>query len=358
MVAMEKHEVAVLGAGHAGLRAGINLAKEKKDVLVIEKKTHDEIGEKVCCGGLTSKSIKFVPDHLLKWKCWKLVLNFGANKISHERKNKAKGPMGASIIRHEVGQWQLKRYEEEGGELLPATQAKGLDQKNNELILEDDTRIGYKYLIAADGSTSTITKSMGFKSESAFAGEYRINNYSKEDSPLEVFISPEELGYTYCWIMPYDRGRASVGIGGHPTYSPKQIPERVEEFMLEKKGIDLSKHKFMRAPFRLTYHGFKHNNIFLVGDAASFGSTLWGEGQYQAFVSADIATHAILDHSYKWRDDINDLLKYHKSGLPLLRILPLLPSAVRDALIPKAILKITPKLVGHEFFRDMMRKVL
>jgi len=105
-------------------------------------------------------------------------------------------------VRHEVGQWYLKQYEEEGGQILAGTAVKSLDKEKSEITLENGEKIGYKYLIAADGSTSTITKALGFRSESVFAGEYRIENYSKEDTPLEVFVWPERIGYTYCWIMP------------------------------------------------------------------------------------------------------------------------------------------------------------
>jgi len=105
----------------------------------------------------------------------------------------------------------------EGGQLLAGTAVKGLDKEKNEITLENGDKIGYKYLIAADGSTSTITKLLGFKSDSVFAGEYRIENYSKEDTPLEVFIWPERIGYTYCWNNAL---RQREGLGGRLAGTP------------------------------------------------------------------------------------------------------------------------------------------
>jgi len=357
---MEKHDVVVVGAGHAGLRAGLNLAKAKKDVLVLDKKAHDIIGEKICCGGLTSRAIKFVPEDLIKWKCKTLLVHLKKKSLSitsQEVFGTDEKPLGASILRHEVGQWYLKQYEEEGGQLLAGTAVKGLDKEKNEITLENGDKIGYKYLIAADGSTSTITKLLGFKSDSVFAGEYRIENYSKEDTPLEVFIWPERIGYTYCWIMPYDKGRASVGVGGHPKYSPQPIQEKVKELILEEKGIDLSKYEYKQAPYRVSYHGFRHGNIFLTGDAASFGCTLTGEGQYPAFVSADIASKAIIDPKYNWKSDINDLLVLHRMGMPFLKALPFIPSGLRDVLLPKVALKVAPMVGSFNIVKKIAVKV-
>ena len=353
---MEKHEVVIVGAGHAGLKAGLNLASAKRDVLIIENKKHDEIGDKVCCGGLTHRAIKCVPEKLLKWKCKRIIVHLNKKTIGVTSKDAFgtdETPLGASILRHEVGQWYLKQYEEREGQVLAGAAVKGLDREKNEVILENEERIGYKHLIAADGSTSTITKALGFKSESVFAGEYRIENYSKDDTPLEVFVWPERIGYTYCWIMPYNKGSASVGVGGHPKYSPQPIQEKIKELILEEKGIDLSKYEYKQAPYRVSYHGFKHDNIFLVGDAASFGCTLTGEGQYPAFVSADIASKAILEPNYDWKEDVNNLLRLHKMGVPLLKVLPFVPPSFRDVILPKIGLKLAP-IIGKS---HLVRKI-
>jgi flavin-dependent dehydrogenase len=53
----------------------------------------------------------------------------------------------------------------------------------------------------------------------------------------------------------------------------------------EEKGIDLSKAKREGHPIYMGYHGFKHDNIFLTGDAASFAGPMGGEGIYQAIRS-------------------------------------------------------------------------
>jgi Dehydrogenases (flavoproteins) len=50
---MEKHDTIIIGAGPGGLTAAKELAKKDRDVLVLEKKPEDRIGDKVCDGVVT-----------------------------------------------------------------------------------------------------------------------------------------------------------------------------------------------------------------------------------------------------------------------------------------------------------------
>ena len=56
---MEHHEVVVVGAGPAGLKAAELLGKAGKDVLVIEKNKEERIGDKPCAGGLPPHAMKY-----------------------------------------------------------------------------------------------------------------------------------------------------------------------------------------------------------------------------------------------------------------------------------------------------------
>ena len=78
----------------------------------------------------------------------------------------------------------------------------------------------------------------------------------------------------------------------------------------EEKGIDLSKAKRRAYPEYWGYHGFKHGNIFLTGDA--FACTVDGEGIYQAIRSGEIAAKTIIDPKWNYKPELRDLLRYHK----------------------------------------------
>ncbi len=76
------------------------------------------------------------------------------------------------------------------------------------------------------------------------------------------------------------KGYASVGMGTFPSMVPAQEMNQRFNQWAEEKGIDLSKAKWRKHPIYVGYHGFKHGNIFLTGDAASFACSADGEGIY------------------------------------------------------------------------------
>jgi len=105
---MEIFDVIIIGAGPAGLNAAKILGEAGKKVLILEK--NPEIGPKICAGGLTRKSIRYLnlPPELIDYKYNEIIFN---------------SPHFRSIInfseiffytvdRKKLGQWQLKKLNE------------------------------------------------------------------------------------------------------------------------------------------------------------------------------------------------------------------------------------------------------
>jgi flavin-dependent dehydrogenase len=174
---------------------------------------------------------------------------------------------------------------------------KGLDREKSEVIMNDE-RIGYKYLIAADGSASLIRRSLGYNTNQIVQCiEYPVPGNFED---LGIYFDLKKYGLTYVWVFPH-RGYASVGTGTFPSMMPaSEMSERFNRWA-EEKGIDLSKAKKRAHPEYWGYHSFKHDNIFLTGDAASFICTVSGEGIYQAIRSGEIAARAIIEPNWNYK---------------------------------------------------------
>jgi len=235
------------------------------------------------------------------------------------------------VSRLEIGQYQLKLAKEAGAQILASTHVKGLDKEKNEVILNDE-RIGYKYLIAADGSTSVIRRSLGYNTKQIVQCiEYPVPGNFED---LEIHFDLKKYGLTYVWIFPH-QGYASIGTGMFPSMVPAQEMNTRFNRWAEDNHIDLSKAKKRAHPIYAGYHGFRHDNIFLTGDAASFACNVDGEGIYQAIKSGEIAAKAIMDPKWNYRPEIRDLLKYHRYGgwaIPLLVAFPGLSRSVVEGL--------------------------
>jgi geranylgeranyl reductase len=322
---MGLHKVVIVGAGPAGLKAAELLAKANKDVLVIEKEKEEGIGDKPCAGGLFPHSMQYFPKELLENIIDSITFHIGERNLVVNFDN----PIVAMVSRLRIGQYQLKLAKENGAQIMANTKVKGLDKERNEVILKSGERIGYKYLIAADGSTSVIRKVLGFKSDLFMQGiEFPLPIDFNE---LEVSIDLKKYSLTYYWIFPH-KGYASVGTAVFPQLqSVKETKERFNKWATEK-DIDLTKTKMRAHPLYFGYHGFKHGNIFLTGDAASFTCPLDGEGIYQAIKSGEIAAKVIIDPNWNYKFELKNLLKFHKYGMLFLPWVNNFPRILRNAI--------------------------
>jgi flavin-dependent dehydrogenase len=256
-----------------------------------------------------------------------------------------------------VGQWQLKEAEKAGAQLMDNSEVIDVDREKNELIIKDKERIKYEYLIGADGDESVVSKSLGTRSDTLTRGaEIKFDGY--EGNALEVFLNYEKLGWGYMWILPYDHGSASLGAGTASKYpSSKRLVENAKEIMLKEKGVDLSKHKPSFRNLKATYGGFRHGNIFLVGDAATFISALWGEGIYPALKSGEIAAKAIINKDYNYKIDVNALYKFHRRGSVFISAINFIPTSFMGK-ATRVGFKFLPIFLKFDFAKRFIRTFL
>jgi Dehydrogenases (flavoproteins) len=324
---MEKHEVVIVGAGPAGLKAAELLGNAGKDVLVIERDKDERIGDKVCVGVSPPHTMKYFPDKLYERVFSSITLHIRNRDLVVNFDE----PLVALISRLDMGQYQLKMARESGAKILANTAVKGLDRKKNEVILKDGERIVYGKLIAADGSNSTIRRQLGFNTNQMVQCiEHLVSgNFEK----LELYFDLKDTMTTF-WIFPR-KDCVSIGTGTFPSMMPaSEMSERFNKWALDK-GIDLAKAKRRAHPIYLGYHGFKHGNIFLTGDAASFACTVDGEGIYQAIRSGEIAAKAIIDPKWNYKSELKDLGRYHRYGgwiIPWMLVFPKLSRRIVENL--------------------------
>ena len=126
---MEKHEVVIVGAGPAGLKAAELLSKER-DVLIVEKMNDKDIGNKVCAGAISPKILDSFPKEIFENYTHKISFYTPSlKKITVESEK----PFMGIVSRHELGQWQLDKAMKAGASLMDGTKAKEIDIKKKML---------------------------------------------------------------------------------------------------------------------------------------------------------------------------------------------------------------------------------
>jgi len=133
--------------------------------------------------------------------------------------------------------------------------------------IDGGSSIAFNKLIAADGSNSIIRRSLGFKSGILFnCVKYSIPSDYKD---LELYFDLKNFGFYLRWTFSSQR-RGIFEIAALTRWYKVSDVDRIFVKWLKKREFDFSEVNKQAAPIYMGYHGFRHGNIFLTGDAASF----------------------------------------------------------------------------------------
>jgi len=287
---MESYEVVIVGAGPGGLACAQKLAEQGRKVLILEQ--NNEIGPKVCAGGLTGDAIKNfrIPRELFDHQFKELMLHTPLQN----RVFKLNEPFTFTIDRKRLGQWQLKKLQKTGAKIR--TDAKVNKVFKDYVIVNDSEKIQFKYLVGADGTNSIVRNFLGLKTKKVvIAIQYIIPGDTYKN--FEFFLDSKLFGIGYAWIFPH-KGYSSIGCGCDPSaFSSKDLMLNFKKW-LETNKIDYSKGKYEAFPISYDYQGHRFGNIFLIGDAAGLASGLTGGGIFQAMVSGEEVAKLIVNKDF------------------------------------------------------------
>jgi len=304
------YDVVVIGAGPAGLKAAEILAGHGKRVIVFEQKP--AIDEKVCAGGITTKSLSFgTPEELFD-------RSFNQAKICTplcDATIKQKQSFVGTISRKKLGQFQLALCQKVGAEIVFASRIETIG--NNFITTKNNQIINYRYLIGADGSTSLVRRYLKLSTDKlAIAFHYKT---PKLFPRLELVFDARYFGAGYAWIFPH-KNFTSIGAGFHKEDGKKNYQEIFKSWA-KTRNIELNDDWYEAWLINYDYRGYEFDNIYLAGDAAGFASGLTGEGIYFGMVSGAEIAKKIIDKSYDTPKlkEILVIKKEHEKKLDLLK---------------------------------------
>jgi len=309
---MESYEVVIVGAGPGGLNCAQKLAEAGKKVLLLEQNA--EIGPKVCAGGVGIATLEYleVPDELVGGKFDEITIGTPRRRQAV----KSDKPIIYTIDRKDLGRWQLAKLKKTNAAVR--TESRVTEIGKDFVIVNGSEKIGFEYLVGADGSASVVRRFLGIKTKDLLMSfQYNVpgENYRK----LEMHFNAELFSLGYAWIFP-QKGYASIGCGCVPSYlGAKKLRENFAKWLKAEK-IDVSQGKFEAFPISFDYQGYKFGNVFLIGDAAGLASGLTGGGIHQALVSAEETVKSIIDSGYISRK-MEEMVKKKKTHKRVLNFL-------------------------------------
>jgi len=306
---MKKFHTVIVGGGPGGLACATLLARQGKEVLVLER--NSEIGPKVCAGGIPAAAQGFgFPETLWERSFTRQQINSNwQHTVIQDDK-----PIIRTVDRGRLGRWMAESAVTAGVSI--ATNSLVLKISEDRVVTRGGEEFGYDFLVGADGSSSLVRRQMGIPTEKMGVG---INYQIAGDFPeMQWHLNTDLFGNGYAWIFPH-QDTASIGVYARRSTSKPGILLNSLHQWAASHGHELKSRQPQAALINSDFRGWRFNNRFLIGDAAGLASGLTGEGIYSAIVSGEETARTILDGGYESKK-MDQLIKKHQQHTRLLEL--------------------------------------
>lgn len=297
----DEYDSIVVGAGPAGCSAAKVMAKNKLNVLLLEKAP--VVGSPLCCA--EAVSLFFFSQHFDLNPKWISNLIHKVVLVSPESTRfNLFHPDCAVVLERKIFDKDLAiSASSEGAEVNVNACVVGIlkDKKNKVYgvkVKEDGKEIEYKakVIICADGIESKTAKFAGVDTtlelnQVSSCAQYLLAGIEIVPDCVEFWVGKKLAPGGYAWIFPKGKDCANVGLGITPNLADgKKAKDFLDSFIL-KRFSKYSKLEMMSGgvPFFSRKSILVKDNLLLVGDAARLADPLSGAGIANAILSGKIA---------------------------------------------------------------------
>jgi len=355
---MHKCEVAIVGAGPAGIACGYVLAKAGVDVVILERGQYP--GAKNMFGGIffADQMNKLIPDfyteapveRFVAKKHFALLINNSEVSLNIDSEDYKKPPYNHSyIVRRSVfDKWFAKKAEQQGAAIICGTTATDFIWDGKRIVgvtagtVDDpDNVLMADVVVCGEGANSILSEKAGLRNRLSMRArvvavkevielgkdviDERFNLTAREGAAYEYFAdaTPGMLGDGFIYT---NMDSLSVGVGvvisemygreNPPT--PNQLLDRfknhpcIQPLVKGGKTLEYSAHMIPMDGFR-NLPKFYTNGLMLVGDAAGLvNNSICHEGVNMAMASGIMAAETILENRDQKRYDAGTLRQYER----------------------------------------------
>ena len=276
---MGAYDVAIVGGGPAGSVAAFRLARAGKRVLLVDRATFPR--DKPCGGGVTLRAARLIPfsiDSVVEDLVTRVEIGLGYKRAFHRA---LREPLVYMTQRRRLDHFLLEQAAAAGAEVRQGTTVDARD-------LEAPVVIG------ADGCNGSSAKQLGLGGGIVYGVALEANFPHDARFAGAMTLQMATLPGGYGWIFPKG-DHVNVGVGGDEAAGP-QLRACLRR-MCEAYGIDpdaATDTRGYRLPMRTGATVLANDRAALIGDAAGVLDPFTGDGMYEAFVSAELVTEAVL----------------------------------------------------------------
>jgi geranylgeranyl reductase family protein len=289
---VDRYDVAVIGAGPAGSVTAIHLARGGARVLLVDKARFPR--DKPCGGGLTMRAVRQLPVDpapVVEHEVDRMAFRVGWR--SHFERKGRRGPFVLMTQRRRLDQYLAEQAVEAGADFRDGVKVSvGADPDRGLSLTTDGAAVQADVIVGADGANGTTARALGLGGPVthgvAFEGNAAFDERYRGLAVIELGTIPGGYG----WVFPKG-DHVNVGVGGWEAEGPRLRGHLAE--LCRRHGIDGAALESVRLPLRRSGFVAARGRAIVVGDAAGLVDPLTGDGMYEAFVSARLASAEVLD---------------------------------------------------------------
>jgi len=290
------YDVAVVGAGPAGSYLSYLLARDGYAVALLDKAEFPR--DKVCGGGISNKALELLGFDVSPAVERRIVGAYLTYQNRDTILRDLDGRSGVTVTRTSFDDCLLQRAVSQGARFFPGHRF--LSVSTNGAITHIQTsrgRVRARYLAGADGVFSQVRAAAFGRSLVRYAPVLealvsvkpevidRFNN--------RILLDFGGIARGYGWIFPkHDH----LNVGVFSIYGSRDLRSDLHSFM--------QRYDALRSYTKTVYRGsaipvansrgvYQYKQVLLVGDAAGFAESFYGEGIYFALKSAALAHRAL-----------------------------------------------------------------
>ena len=295
---MVVRDVAVVGAGPAGLHAAYRLAAAGLDVAVLD--AQETIGQSAICSGVIGEeafarfSLPLGPvlNHIY---CIRAISSAGRT-LEH----RSVKPLARVVDKAEFNRGLGNRAHSVGAEMCLGRCVEAIDRENCEVVLQFRSRqrvpgkLRARIAVIASGVSGSLNGAFGLVKPREFLRAVQADVSLGEDgasNPTEVYVGQSVAPGAFGWKIPLGHGRVRVGL-----MCPEE-PRPYFSALLERvaPGLNQIEAKVrQKAIGQMPTGTCVAERIITIGEAAAHVKTSTGGGIYFGLLSADMAAEVIL----------------------------------------------------------------
>jgi digeranylgeranylglycerophospholipid reductase len=291
---LDSYDVAVIGAGPAGVMAAWTAAKQGAHTVLLERET--SAGRKPCAEGVLSEALddaQVTPEK-----------EFAAHRITgaylyppDEKKRVRVGGDGYILDKPAFLTSLAARAGAAGAEVAYGSRVDRVSREDGFIVVEGSRNsqpfsLKAKVVAGCDGTGSILARQFFPRRNYSVIAAFQydmVDCQLEDDASLEIFIGHKKAPAGYLWIFPKGKGTANVGIGLKGSGAKSLLDKFIQEHPSVFGNAKIERSQAAPVPVGGEVENYVTDNMMLCGDAAGQVIPLTGAGIHTSVVAGKIA---------------------------------------------------------------------